>query len=350
MKTTLGPIRAAFAAILTAGILAVSVEAASRTQPQPDPATHTAHQAAATSDATTAQLAELRAKLSRLEATLASRTPPAPGMAGMNNMPGMGGMSGMSGMSGMQSGGGEMAQMMGMMNQMMNMMGNMIGGGGMGGAPGMSGGNQPAPMQGMGGMMAMDMMEMGGMGGMGGNQPAGGMPGMGGGNAPMPMMDMDMMMGANAMGAAPQMAASSLPGFPGRSHLYHVGSSGFFLNHAQHISLSSEQTARLNGIKENAMLAKSTADRAISQAEQEVWVLTSADQPDAAKIEEKVRAIEKLRADQRIAFIHHVGDAAAVLDDQQRQILSGTAHKNEPAAAANPTPSDPHAAHAAAKP
>src|SRR6185369_1891733 len=122
--------------------------------------------------------------------------------------------------------------------------------------------------------------------------------------------------------------------FPGRSHFYHVGSTGFFLNHPQHIALSNEQTAQLNGIKEAALLAKSTADRAVAQAEQELWTLTSSDQPDAAKIEEKVRAIEKLRADQRVAFIHSVGQAAAVLDDGQRQILAGTAHQDEPAAGA----------------
>ncbi len=50
-------------------------------------------------------------------------------------------------------------------------------------------------------------------------------------------------------------------------------------------------------------------------------MLTSSDAPDAAKIEAKIRQIEKLRSDKRIAYIRAVGEAASVLTDEQRQSL-----------------------------
>ncbi len=117
---------------------------------------------------------------------------------------------------------------------------------------------------------------------------------------------------------------ASLPGFPGASHLYHVGATGFFLDHPQHISLSTEQQTSLNRIKEKALLERTSSDRRIEDAEQELWTLTAADTPDAAKIEAKVRAVEKLRGDQRLAFIRAVGEAGKVLTPEQQAALLGT--------------------------
>jgi Spy/CpxP family protein refolding chaperone len=118
---------------------------------------------------------------------------------------------------------------------------------------------------------------------------------------------------------------SVLPGFPGTSHLYHVGSTGFFLDHPQHITLSIEQQKRLHPIKEQALLDKQSAERKVQEAEQQLWKLTAVEQPDVAQIEAKVREIEKLRADQRLAFIRAVGAAAKVLTEEQMKILLGTA-------------------------
>ena len=118
--------------------------------------------------------------------------------------------------------------------------------------------------------------------------------------------------------------ASALPGIPGASHLYHVGSTGFFLDQPQ-IALTSEQQTTLNGIKERALLERSTAERAIEQAEQELWALTGADQPDATKVQAKLKDIEQLRTNQRMAFIRAVGEAANVLTPQQRNVVVGTA-------------------------
>lgn len=52
-------------------------------------------------------------------------------------------------------------------------------------------------------------------------------------------------------------------------------------------------------------------------------MLTAADQPDAAQIEAKIRALEKLRGDERLAFIRAVGEATKLLTNEQRQSLTG---------------------------
>jgi len=189
--------------------------------------------------------------------------------------------------------------MMGMMSQMMVMMDKMMSMPGGAPMPGNGGAMPPAPPAGMSGSggMGMDKMEMAGMMGM----------------APM---------GGGSAIAVPE---SALPGFPGASHLYHLGATGFFLDHPQHITLTTQQQAGLNKAKEQAALAKSTADRAVEQAEQELWTLTATDQPDATAIQAKIGAIGKLRGDERLAFIRAVGDASKILTDEQRKSLTGFA-------------------------
>jgi Spy/CpxP family protein refolding chaperone len=177
--------------------------------------------------------------------------------------------------------------------------------------------------------------------------------------APPPMsmgddkMEMAGMMGMGPMGSDPSaaMPSSASPGSPGASRLYHCGATGFFLDHQQYITLTTEQQVALNKIKNLALLAKSAADRAIEQAEQELAVLTAADQPDVAKVEAKVRDIAKLSGDQRMAFIRAVGEAAKLLTPDQRKILTGFAPPAPavvapampmpaPAASATPMPMD----------
>ena len=133
---------------------------------------------------------------------------------------------------------------------------------------------------------------------------------------------MSEMKGMGGMGSTAR-PTTSLPGFPGRSHLYHIGAEGFFLNHPQHITLSVDQQARLNRIREQALLTDSTYERQAAEAEQALFVLTGADLPDTVKIHEQLRVIAELRAEQRAAFIRAVGEAAQVLTDSQRDALLG---------------------------
>ena len=143
------------------------------------------------------------------------------------------------------------------------------------------------------------------------------------------------MMGGKGMAGMKTPAA--LPAFPGTSHIYHIGSTGFFLDHPEQIKLTTEQQTALNQAKEKGMLEQSSFQGKIDGAEQEMGALTSSDKPDAAKIDGKVREIEKLRGDQRLAFIRAVGEAAKLLNDEQRQSLGTGADMT-----AKP---DPHAGH-----
>jgi hypothetical protein len=205
-----------------------------------------------------------------------------------------------------------------------------------------------APMQPKmkGGMAMMDddmEMPMGQMkSGSSMSMPSGGGMGMGMGDDMMSMMHGDDdMMGMGAMGGMNSPAAmatpSALPGFPGQSHLYHIGATDFFLDHPQHISLSTQQQQALAQQKQQSLARQGELQRQIDAAEQELWQLTAADQPQIGSIEKKAREIERLRADKRIAFIRSVGDATKVLTDEQRQQLTGMAPA-QPAADQAPMP------------
>jgi hypothetical protein len=296
-----------------------------------------------------AQVRELQAKIAKVEAALKqghkgtpSGTSDTGGMAGMP-MGMMGGqkmgqgMMGTGGMEGMKPD-EMMGQMMQKMGQMMQMMGQMQGKG-MGGGMGMMDmdmmmGGMGGGKKGMGGMEGMErdqmmkmMPMMGGMKGLGGAKPG--------------MMGMEMMggKGMQMMGDMKYMSEmqmpSALPGFPGASHIYHIGATGFFLDHPDHIKLTTQQQTALSSLKEKALLEKSTSQRKIDETEQELWTLTASDKPDATKIDAKVREIEKLRGDQRLAFIRAVGEAAKMLTDEQRKTLLGevTPDKTEKAPA-----------------
>lgn len=129
------------------------------------------------------------------------------------------------------------------------------------------------------------------------------------------------------MGKTPNasLGVSALPGFPGASHIYHIGSTGFFLDHMNDLKLTTEQQQKLNGIKEKALAEQSEFDRQIEKAEEELWSLTGSDSPDAAAIEKGLQSIGSLSAEQRLSFIRAVGTAAELLNDEQRAILSGSA-------------------------
>ena len=282
--------------------------------------------------AMTLVITQLREKVAQLEMQLAknsSNQPPA-GMA-----PGAPAtMKPSSGMDAMAMPPGGNPSMMAKMDKMMGMMDKMMG---------MSG----SPMPPGGGMPPSGAMPAGGAMPMGDAMPMGGKaramdPMSAPATAPMKMpsqgMNMEkvkmaqmMRMGSMSPGSAGTMSQSALPGFPGASHLYHIGATDFFLDHQEHISLTIEQQAALRQAKEKALMAKSSADRARDQAEQELWALTSSDQPNAKAVGTKIADIGKITADERFAFILAVGEASKILTDQQRQSLTGFAP-------ADPTP------------
>lgn len=282
----------------TSGMLGQSSPPADATHSQ-----HTQHADAPKPDAPPAepsmkdlieQLAALRGEVARLQAALAQGHAPSQGMSpppapdGMQRRMGMGSM-------------GEAPAM----------------GGGAGGISGRSG--PPGESDGGMGMRDMDMKMMGG--GMFGGPPA--MAGRMGMDQMMKMMGMGEMPMGGAGSPATMSMPSALPGFPGASHIYHIGATGFFLDHSEHITLTLEQQIALNQLKERALLQQADLQRKIAQAEQELWLLTAADQPDAVAIEQKVQEIARKQGEQRLAFIRAVGEAARLLTDEQRQQLAG---------------------------
>lgn len=167
-----------------------------------------------------------------------------------------------------------------------------------------------------------------GQGGMGGSDPINNSMDVGckdtGRSRMMGMDDKEMGSIGMAPGAGTRMAVpSALPGFPGASHLYHVGSTGFFLDYADRLGLSVEQKSALNAIKQRTISAQSATQRKVAEAEEALWTLTAAEQPDAAAIESKVREIEKLKSDQRLTFIRAVGDAGKLLTADQQRMVHG---------------------------
>lgn len=270
-----------------------------------NPADHQKHHATTKDVSLTDQIAEMRGQIARLQARLEQGHQAQAGMQGTD----MGSMGRRGGMRGMQTSGG------------------------------MSGMDMMAQKKEMGSKQGMDMDGMQMM------ERMGDMQGMGKRGSPkrgMGMMGMDGMRMMGRMGkkeaGPPPMIQTALPGFPGSSHLYHLGATGYFLDHNQHITLTRDQQTALNQIKERVVLARATSDRQIDQAEQDLWVLTGTDKPDVRRIEAKVREMEKLKGDQRMAFIRAVGEAATVLTDEQRKVLVGEMPPVPQAATSQPVP------------
>ncbi|MBX9767573.1 MAG: hypothetical protein K2X47_09915 [Bdellovibrionales bacterium] len=125
--------------------------------------------------------------------------------------------------------------------------------------------------------------------------------------------------------------SSELPGFPGASHIYHIGATGFFIDHAEMTDLSTEQLTALRRIKEKWIITQAAFAQKIKGAEEELWSLTSLDRPLIKNIENKIREIQSLRGEKQITFIRYVGQATGVLTSEQRSTLLGTETTKEPA-------------------
>lgn len=281
--------------------------------------TSTAHQhsnASADTDSTdlASKIELLLDKVQNLEAQIQSMNT-GDAMSDSKGMGGMG-MKGKGKMGGMSSSNSDSSSSMSM--------GGMKGMGGKGGmssmnsdsSSGMGMGMMKGKGMGMGGMSSMDSDSSSGMN-MSGQKSMGGMGMMKG-------KGMGMMGSMKDMNGSPSASMqSALPGFPGASHLYHIGSTDFFLDHGEHIDLTTDQVSKLNQIKEQTNLNQASEERNIEEAEQELWELTAADSPDMRNIEKKIREIEKLKSDKRIGFIHAVGKASQVLTQDQHQALTG---------------------------
>ena len=84
-------------------------------------------------------------------------------------------------------------------------------------------------------------------------------------------------------------------------------------------------------IAEKSRLDQAATDRQVAEANQTLFTLTGADEPDADKIDTEITEIENLAAERRRAFIRQVGEAAQLLTEDQRKILVGLPMPNDSA-------------------
>ncbi|MDO8540205.1 MAG: hypothetical protein Q7S40_07140 [Opitutaceae bacterium] len=136
----------------------------------------------------------------------------------------------------------------------------------------------------------------------------------------------------------------------GPAALMHIGAKGFFLDRPQTFTPRADQAKTLSEIKERSAMEMMAADKKLQEAEQQLWKLTASERPDVATIEAKVREVEELRADQRIAFIRSVSEAANLLTPEQKEVLlrsrvSSKPDANTPAAHSKKTEGTAEPAH-----
>ena len=170
------------------------------------------------------------------------------------------------------------------------------------------------------GMVSMQGVNRGMASMQAGNRGMAGMQVGSGGMEMMGKMGMMRMMGGTMQGKS---VNSALPGFPGASHLYHIGADGFFLSQSEYIVLTIDQQKTLAQVQQAALLEQAEFQRKIEQSEQDLWVMTAAESPDVDSIKAKIGEIATLESEQRLAFIRAVGRAAEHLTEVQRMQLTG---------------------------
>jgi Spy/CpxP family protein refolding chaperone len=100
---------------------------------------------------------------------------------------------------------------------------------------------------------------------------------------------------------------------------------GFALRHRQELSLTPQQVETLKklGMDSRRAAIRAAADRKVAQLD--LASLRQSDPVDMGKVEAKVREIERLRADSRLAAIRTDEQAKAQLTPEQREKLKGLA-------------------------
>ncbi len=105
-------------------------------------------------------------------------------------------------------------------------------------------------------------------------------------------------------------------------HVLHLGTTGFYLDYARRLDLTEEQRSKLEGVRDSALRVGAEQQQRIDKAEAELWRLTGTD-ATPAELEAQVRAIGKLRDDQRWGYLEAVREAAGLLTSKQSKRLVG---------------------------
>ena len=142
-------------------------------------------------------------------------------------------------------------------------------------------------------------------------------------------------------GMKPGTPAQPTTGESGPAALMHIGAKGFFLDRPQTFTPRADQAKTLGEIKERSAMEMMAADKKLQENEQQLWKLTASERPDLAGIEAKVREVEMLRAEQRIAFIRSVSGAANLLTTEQKEHLLRSAGPSKPNSNSSTPPAGP---------
>lgn len=133
---------------------------------------------------------------------------------------------------------------------------------------------------------------------------------------------------AHAGNKSGEMAENAAP----PTGLLQIGAEGFFVDRSTDLQLESGQTEQLRAIQAKAQTETEAAAKRVASAEAQLWTLTGNASPDLSAIEAKVREIEQLRSEQRVAFIRAVAEAVKVLSPGQKQRLLGAGSRSDGAA------------------
>ena len=95
----------------------------------------------------------------------------------------------------------------------------------------------------------------------------------------------------------------------------------YMLSHREQLGLSPEQVRKLEGVRSDFERDARKNDDDLRRAERSLDDLQKADSVDLKQAEAKVREIERLRADQRIARIRAIEQGKGILTQEQRNRL-----------------------------
>lgn len=96
---------------------------------------------------------------------------------------------------------------------------------------------------------------------------------------------------------------------------------GYMLSHREELKLTPEQVKKLEGLRSDFERDARKKQDDLRAAEKGLDDLTRSDSVDLKQAEAKVREIERLRADQRIARIRAVEQGKSILSQEQRDRL-----------------------------
>jgi LTXXQ motif family protein len=95
----------------------------------------------------------------------------------------------------------------------------------------------------------------------------------------------------------------------------------YMLSHREELKLSPEQVRKLEDVRSDFDRGARKNDEDLRRAERELDDLQKSDSVDLKQAEAKVREVERLRADQRIARIRAVEQGKSILTQEQRERL-----------------------------